>query len=263
MRYVEIGVSDAARSLDFYQGLLGLRPVPEPPEAPAAPAPGVHWLAAEGDEALVKLVQAPPGSTLGGWSGDDLQRGMRHFGMKVGDVRRQAERLRAAGVEFTLEPLVAVGDVTIAFFRDPDGTLLEIIDGHLHYHTVFDERLADRERQAAEARPPAAGPVFDHVAVTVADLDATLAFYRDRLGYPLIGRLVHDQDPRGFVIDYLQAGPAVLEVFTFTEPTTPPPAADDEDRRLGLRAIGLGIEAGQAAGQESHLTDPDGVPLRS
>ncbi|MGP3971035.1 VOC family protein [Streptomyces sp. 6N223] len=251
MRHVEIGVSDVGRSLDFYRGLLGLHPVPAPP------APGVHWLGTGGDQALVKLVQAAENSTLGGWSGDDLQRGLRHVGFKVGDVRRQAERLRAAGVEFTLEPLRAVGDVTIAFFRDPDGTLLEIIDGHLHYHTVYDERLAARERRAAEARPPEAGPVLDHVAVTVADRDAALALYRDRLGYPLIGRLVHDQDPRGFAIDYLQAGPAVLELFTFAAPTAPPPPGPD-DRRLGLRGIATGLGPGLGPGVPA---DPDGVRL--
>jgi catechol 2,3-dioxygenase-like lactoylglutathione lyase family enzyme len=177
---------------------------------------------------------------------------MRHFGLKVGDVFRQAERLRAAGVEFVIEPTAAVGDVNLAFFRDPDGTLLEFIDGHLSYHSVTTPELADRERRLAEERPAGAGPVFDHVAVTVADLDATLAFYRDRLGYPVIGRLVHDQDPRGFVIDYLQAGDAVLEVFSFTAPTRPAPAAGD---RLGLRAVGLAADG-------LPPVDPDGVPLR-
>jgi catechol 2,3-dioxygenase-like lactoylglutathione lyase family enzyme len=248
MAYVEIGITDAERSLDFYHGLLGLRPATDPPE-PAAP--GVHWLSADG--ALVKLVETAPERTLGGWLGDDLQRGMRHVGLKVGDVFRQAERLRSAGVTFTVEPTAAVGDVNLAFFRDPDGTLLEIIDGHLHYHAVSTPELADRERRLAEARSADAGPVFDHVAITAADLDATLAYYRDRLGYPVIGRLVHDQDPRGFVIDYLQAGDAVLELFTFTTPTTPAPAAGD---RLGLRAVGL-------AGDGIAAADPDGVPRRA
>ncbi|MDT0347036.1 VOC family protein [Streptomyces litchfieldiae] len=258
MSYIEIGVTDAERSLDFYRGTLGLGPAAAAPEPPT---PGVHWLSADG--ALVKLVEMGADSTLGGWLGDDLQRGMRHVGLKVGDVFRQAERLRSAGVEFTIEPTAAVGDVNLAFFRDPDGTLLEIIDGHLRYHSVVTPELADRERRLAEARPAGAGPVFDHVAVTAGDLDATLEFYRDRLGYPVIGRLVHDRDPRGFVIDYLQAGPAVLEVFSFTAPTTPAPAAPDGGTsrlrgRLGLRAIGLaGTDlAGELA------AGPDGVPLR-
>ncbi|SOD63503.1 Catechol 2,3-dioxygenase [Streptomyces zhaozhouensis] len=250
MAYVEIGVSDAERSLDFYRGQLGLRAVESAPEPPAA---GVHWLDAGG--ALVKLVvgAGEGDDPLGGWVRDDLQRGMRHFGMKVGDVHRRAERLRSAGVPFTLEPLRAVGDVNIAFFTDPDGTLLEIIDGHLTYHEVTTPALAERERRLAEARSPEAEPVFDHVALTSGDLETSLAYYRDRLGYPVIGRLVHEQDRRGFVIDYLQAGDAVLELFTFTAETAPPP--DPARDRLGLRAVGLADDPGREV-------DPDGVPLR-
>lgn len=275
MSYVEIGVTELERSLDFYRGLLGLRPG-TPPHGPALP--GEHWLSAEG--AMVKLVEAPTGSTLGGWVGDDLQGGMRHFGMKVGDVHRQAERIRDAGVVFSVEPTAAVGDVNLAFFRDPDGTLLEIIDGHLHYHKVFDDALADSERHAARTRPPNAPPVFDHVAVTVPDIDAALSFYGDELGYPLIGQLVHDQDPRGFVIHYLQAGSAVLEVFSFNLPTAPSPWTAQEER-LGLRGIGLTVRGVRrtvtdlvAAGAvdlggthrlrsagDALLTDPAGVPL--
>ncbi|UED85881.1 VOC family protein [Streptomyces profundus] len=249
MAYVEIGVSDAERSLDFYRGLLGLRPADSAPEPATA---GVHWLSGGG--ALVKLVEQPAGSTLGGWIGGDLQRGMRHFGLKVGDVYAQAERLRSAGVSFTVEPLAAVGGVNLAFFTDPDGALLEIIDGHLTYHEVGTPELADEERRLAEERAPDADPVFDHVAVTSADLDGTLSYYRDRLGYPVIGRLVHDQDPRGFVIDYLRAGDAVLEVFTFTGATTRPAPEPTEDR-LGLRAIGLAAELDGSV-------DPHGVALR-
>ncbi|TDC23377.1 hypothetical protein E1265_12980 [Streptomyces sp. 8K308] len=247
MSYVEIGVGDAERSLDFYRGTLGLRRAAEAPEPAAA---GTHWLDADG--ALVKLVEMSAAERAS--EADDLQRGMRHFGLRVGDVFRQAERLRAAGVKFTVEPTAAVGGVNLAFFRDPDGTLLEIIDGHLDYHSVVTPELADHERRLAEARPAGAGPVFDHVAVTVADLDATLAYYRDTLGFPVIGRLVHDQDPRGFVIDYLRAGPAVLEVFSFTAPTRPAP--EEDDGRRGLRAIGLAADEGLAR------VDPDGVPLR-
>ena len=71
-------------------------------------------------------------------------------------------------------------------------------------------------------------------------------------------RGLHEQDPRGFVIDYLQAGPAVLEVFTFTAPgvrTEPAPPPGD---RLGLRALGLATAEGAAPA----TADPDGVPLR-
>ncbi len=247
--YVEIGITDRERSLEFYRGLLGFAPVP----APGPELPGTHWLAA--GPARIKLVEVADGAGLGGWIGDDLQRGIRHVGLKVGDVPRQAERLHAAGVPFTVEPVQAVGDVRLAFFTDPDGTLLEIIDGNLTYHHVLTPELAERERQAALGRPADAAPIFDHVAVTVADLDATLAYYRDSLGCRVIGQLVHSQDPRGFLITYLQAGDAVLEVFTFTADTQENPWVDGDGRR-GFRGVGL-----RSGGVR--LVDPDGIPLQA
>ncbi|MFD0733210.1 VOC family protein [Planotetraspora mira] len=263
IHHVEIGVGDLDRSLDFYQGLLGLQraEVPEPP--------GVRWLSA--GSALLKLVETVSGD-LGGWINDDLQRGIRHVGFTVGDVDLQADRIRDAGIPFTLPPLDAVGGVRLAFFQDPDGTHLEIIDKHLQYHKVSSPELADRERAAAEARPRTAGPSFGHVAVTVDDLDATLAFYRDTLGYQVIGQISQNQDPRGFLLTYLQAGESVLEVFTFTAPTTPSPWAPEANRH-GFRHIAIAVDdvdkararlvaAGARETVDGLLVDADGIPLR-
>ncbi|MEV7803856.1 VOC family protein [Microbispora sp. NPDC088329] len=263
IRHVEIGVADLTRSIDFYRDLLDLPPA----EGPAG-SPGVAWLAA--GSVLLKLVETGDGD-LGGWVNDDLQRGIRHIGFKVGDVDLRAERVRDAGVPFTLPPLDAVGGVRIAFFQDPDGTHLEITDNHLRYHRVASPELAERERLAALSRPRTAPPVFDHVAVTSADLDAALAFYRDTLGYEVIGQIVQDQDPRGFLITYLLAGDAVLEVFTFAVPTTASPWAPDPCRH-GFRHLAVAVEdpekeagrlvaAGARVAADGLLVDPDGVPL--
>ena len=40
----------------------------------------------------------------------------------------------------------------------------------------------------------------------------------------VIGRLRHRDDPNGFLMTYLQAGDAVLELFSFTAPKTSGPA---------------------------------------
>jgi catechol 2,3-dioxygenase-like lactoylglutathione lyase family enzyme len=115
--------------------------------------------------------------------------------------------------------------------------------------------------------------------VTVEDLDATLAFYRDALGYEAIGQLDHG-GPNGFLITYLQAGGVVLEVFTFTAPKRPNPWTPEESR-LGLRTIGIGaddpdgtarllgavggrpVDGGEAGEAGTLLTDGDGIPLRA
>ncbi|MEU7910596.1 VOC family protein [Microbispora bryophytorum] len=263
VRHVEIGVADLARSLGFYRDLLDLAPAQGP-----VGGPGVAWLAA--GSVLLKLVETGDGD-LGGWVNDDLQRGIRHIGFKVGDVDLRAERVRDAGVPFTLPPLDAVGGVRIAFFQDPDGTHLEITDNYLRYHRVASPELAERERLAALSRPRTAPPVFDHVAVTSADLDVALAFYRDTLGYEVIGQITQDQDPRGFLITYLLAGDAVLEVFTFTAPTIASPWTPDPCRR-GFRRVTLAVEdpeeaalrlteAGARVAHDDVLVDADGVPL--
>lgn len=278
IRYVEIGVADLARSLDFYRDLLDLVPAAAPPaapieqsvERPAESADGVRvaWLAA--GPALLKLVETGPGD-LGGWVNDDLQRGVRHIGFKVGDVDLRAERIRDAGVPFTLPPLDAVGGVRIAFFQDPDGTHLEITHGYLRYHRVSSPEVAERERLAALDRPRTAAPVFDHVAVTSAGLDDALAFYRDTLGYEVIGQISQDQDPRGFLITYLLAGDAVLEVFTFAAPTTPSPWTPDPCRH-GFRRVAVAVRdpeeaaarmvaAGARVAADGVVVDADGVPL--
>ncbi len=257
IHHVEIGVSDLARSVDFYRGLLDLQPAPGPG------VPGTARLSA--GPVRLDLVEVG-GGDLGGWVNDDLQRGVRHVGFKVGDVDLRAEKVRDAGVPFTLPPLDAVGGVRLAFFQDPDGTHLEIIDSHLQYHVVTSPELAERERSAAQARPRTAGPAFDHVAITVADLDAALALYRDTLGWEMIGQIVQDQDPRGFLLTYLQAGQAVLEIFTFTEDTAEGPGAPDGSR-LGFRHVGIATgdpeaTAARMAAAGGLFTDADGVPLR-
>lgn len=241
--HVELGITDLRRSLDFYRGVLGFAPA----EPPGPSRPGVHWLSAgsssvPGASVLLALVETDPQRAgPGGWRPDDLQRGFRHLGFKVGDVPAYAERLRSAGVRFTLEPLEAVGDVRLAFFTDPDGALLEIIDGHLGYHRTWSRELAEREAAAARARPASAGPVFDHVAVTVANLQSALELYRDELGHALIGGLDHSSDARGFTIDYLQAGACILELFTFTAAETEPSPWTADPDLLGIRGIGAAV----------------------
>jgi catechol 2,3-dioxygenase-like lactoylglutathione lyase family enzyme len=261
--YVELGVSDLQRSLDFYRGVLGFSDA----EPPAPPRAGVHWLDAgssslPGGSTLIALSVAPtgPATGMGGWRPDDLQKGYRHVGFKVGDVPAYAERLRSAGVTFTLEPIEAVGAVRLAFFTDPDGSLLEIIDGHLSYDRTWSGELAAREAAAAAARPAQAGPALDHVALTVEDLDAALALYRDELGYELIGGLDHAfYDERGFQIDYLQAGSSIIELFTFTAATKHPSPWTPDPAQLGIRGLGVVVPRSHHALDPHELLRPGGA----
>lgn len=244
LRRVEIGCRDLDRSLDFYQRLLGFRPLDD------APRPTRRSRSLSHGTVVLELVEVGAEGNQGGWVNDDLQGGIRHLGMKVADVDRQIKRLEDAGVTVLSQPMDVLGDVRIAFFLDPDGARLEFIQGNLGYQQVFSPALA-----AAEAAQRAGTqPRFDHVAVTVSDLAAALEFWRDRFGFEVIGDIRHHGDPRGFLMTYLQAGQAVLEVFSFDVPIVPNDLSAAGSSVVGPRRLVLDGVGGQ-------LVAPDGVPV--
>jgi catechol 2,3-dioxygenase-like lactoylglutathione lyase family enzyme len=54
---------------------------------------------------------------------------------------------------------------------------------------------------------------LDHVAITVADLERSIAFYTEMLGCAVAGQLLLDDGD--FKIVYLRSGDAVVELFAF------------------------------------------------
>jgi catechol 2,3-dioxygenase-like lactoylglutathione lyase family enzyme len=194
-----LGARDLDRSTAFYSGLLGLPPVP-----------GVGFRAGD---LLIHVTEVGAAGIPGDWVNDDLQQGIRHFGINVDDVDAEIDRLRAAGVRVISPPADVLGGVRIAFFLDPDGARIEFVQGDLEYEHVYTGGGSDV-----------------HVAVTVESLP-------DR--WPVIGDLRHHDDPRGFLMTYFQAGPVVLEVFTFDVPTSPDPIPANPGDLLGFRGMGI------------------------
>jgi methylmalonyl-CoA epimerase len=121
--HVAITVQDMDRAVAFYRDLLGLEVL------------GQLFL----EDGTIKLVFLRSGggcvelfeyrdqdaATAVGVP--DTVGGFKHLALQTDDVDGVAARLKAAGVAFTLEPLDAVGGVRLAFFRDPDGNLLELV----------------------------------------------------------------------------------------------------------------------------------------
>jgi predicted enzyme related to lactoylglutathione lyase len=165
---VEILVRDVAAAERFYGGLLGFA-----------------------DE-RVRLVEGAAGD---GWVDDDRQLGNRHLAVYVGDVDAEAARLKDAGVEFTVEPQDATGDVRLAFFRDPDGTVLELLSGPPRYDRAYAE-----EHVVLPA--PGEPPRLAHLAITVERAP--------RQG--LVGELEVGETLISFV-----DGPVPLELFSFAD----------------------------------------------
>lgn len=123
--HVAITVRDMERSVGFYRDLLGFEVL------------GQLFL----NEGTLKIVYLQSGAVrveLFEFRGQDAETavgvpdtvgGFKHLALQTDDVDGVAARLKAAGTEFTLEPLDAVGRVRLAFFRDPDGNLLELVSG--------------------------------------------------------------------------------------------------------------------------------------
>ena len=197
-----VNCTDVQRSVEYYTKFLELRVVREPTAQRAV---------LDAVTATIELRAVGNGREHTSWSPDDLQKGFRHLGFKVDRLDERAGVLKAAGVEFKLDPLDAEGAVRICFFYDPDGTLLEMIQGDLQYAEILDADGVARERALGVPQRPR----FDHVAVTIEDRDRTSAFYRENYGFSFIGTIEQPHDSRGFHIGYLKGGDTVIEVFTY------------------------------------------------
>jgi catechol 2,3-dioxygenase-like lactoylglutathione lyase family enzyme len=203
IRSVLINVVDVQTSVDFYRQHLGGQLVGEQ---------GADGAVLDFLTGTVELRRIPSGTAASTWVPDDLQLGFRHLGFKVTDLDARVADLKAAGIPFHLDPIDAEGGVRLAFFFDPDGTLLEFVEGPLQYHEVFDRAAVDADWALGEPERPR----LDHVAETVADLDHTVEEY-SKLGWSLMSGIHQAGDARGFEIAYLRSGDTSLEVFTFSK----------------------------------------------
>ena len=123
--HVAITVRSVERSVAFYRDLLGFEVLGQ-------------LLVDEGRLKLVYLRSGGAHVELFEFRDHDAETavgvpdsvgGFKHLALQTDDVDAVAGRLRAAGAEFTVDPLDAEGGVRLAFFRDPDGNLLEIVSG--------------------------------------------------------------------------------------------------------------------------------------
>lgn len=246
---VLINVADVQRSVDFYTRHLGVVPV-------EVTADGAVLDAVTATITLSRI-EAPADST---WIADDLQAGFRHVGFKVSDLDERVARLREDAVRFQLEPIHAEGDVRITFFYDPDGTLLELVEGPLQYHEVYDRDAVDADWGLGDPDRPR----FDHVAETVHDAHAAHGFF-EGLGFTLMGGIHQPSDPRGFEITYLRGGDSSIEIFEFgaAELSRRAPQVDAP----GFAAVELTGETPDVAvevssgGDRTLVADPDGLVL--
>jgi catechol 2,3-dioxygenase-like lactoylglutathione lyase family enzyme len=109
-------------------------------------------------------------------------RWFQHAAIVVSDMDRAYARLRKHGVEHASSGPQTLpvsnpnaGGIRAFYFRDPDGHFLELIE--------FPAGKGEPRWQAKDE-------LFlgiDHTAIVVADTDASLRFYRDALGFRVVG----------------------------------------------------------------------------
>lgn len=175
--HVNVNCSDLDRSLAFYTDLVGLSPATR--TVPADPQPGdafgleqVQWDAwiLKGDSGyespvldLLEWAVPPP---QGEPAADPVATGFNRLGFTTPDLGAMHDRLTSAGVEVWSAPTTLEfergGGTRLFVCRDPDGTLLEFVEG-------TDTHLS-------------------HIVVNCADLDASRRYYTD-----VIGLTPHDE----------------------------------------------------------------------
>ena len=175
------------------------------------------------------------------------ERGFQRLGILVPDLAAWTERIATHGGEVWSEPfghtLASGGEIKLVFANDPDGTAMEVIE--------------------------AGGPALSFVAVTVADLERSLAFYTS-LGFVQRATFASDNDEASHLrVDgrvafdevFLTApggGDVTLILVAFSEPATndvPPRPANT----LGIWRVAMLVPDLDAAVRElpvAPLSDP-------
>ena len=172
-----MAVSDADRSVQFYSSVLGFSTAGE------MQTDGTRTLRVQLGRECIDLVEylAPRGRAVPADSRSN-DRWFQHAAIIVSDMDRAYAVLREARVEHvSVAPQRLpdwnpnAGGIRAFYFRDPDRHVLEVLQF---------------PPGKGEARWQAKDRLFlgiDHTAIVVADTEASLRFYRDKLGLRVAG----------------------------------------------------------------------------
>jgi catechol 2,3-dioxygenase-like lactoylglutathione lyase family enzyme len=187
---IGVTVNDMDRAVAFYTKVLGFERISgdEVSGEPHERLYGVFGIRLHttrlrlGDE-QIELIEflAPRGRPIPADSKSN-DRWFQHVAIIVSDMDQAYRRLREHRVEHAssgpqLLPAwnKAAGGIEAFYFRDPDGNHLEVL------HFPPDKGAAKWHRTDRLFLG------IDHTAIVVADTDASLAFYRDRMGLTIAG----------------------------------------------------------------------------
>ena len=116
--HVAVTVRDLLETIEFYVK-LGFKP------GARSESPTQTTLFLEAGDARLEIF-APKSRTSPHELGDNDQ-GMKHIAIKVDDIWKAYEEAKAKGIVFEGEPRRTPMGNTVAFFRDPNGVLLQLL----------------------------------------------------------------------------------------------------------------------------------------
>lgn len=211
---IEITVSDADRALKFYSEVFSFEEVSDQTvrdtnylRLEGAAASGVRVVRMRLGDEYVDLVQfaGTQGRPVPADSRSN-DRWFQHIAIVVSDMQRAYERLRDAHVEqISSGPQrlpdwnVDAAGIEAFYFRDLDRHALELIDfppdkGQSKWHVPTNKLFLG----------------IDHSATAIGDTNASLQFYHDLLGLPIVGR----SDNSGIEQEHLSGVPGAVVHIT-------------------------------------------------
>jgi catechol 2,3-dioxygenase len=186
---VQLSVADLERSIAYYGEAIGLHPVSNGSQAITLGA---------GDRPLLELVEQPGAAPSDGYTG------LYHLALLVPERRDLAAWLAHAARDNV--SLTGLSDHYVSeaiYLRDPDRHGIEIYCDRPR--SIWEGQVGQRmttqpldvEGLLAELDDPSSTPfhglafgtVMGHVHLKVADIPATVAFYRDLVGFGLMAQL--------------------------------------------------------------------------
>ena len=132
-----MSVTDLERSISFYRDLLGLkllwrldhRRSKALEQVLGLSQVDVSYAMLEGRGGRLELFQYhSPGGKPNPLDRPVCDRGITHVAFQVEGIQQIYERLRSSGVRFHSQPQVVREGVTVAYMRDPDGIVVELVE---------------------------------------------------------------------------------------------------------------------------------------
>ncbi len=118
--HTAVTISDMERSLKFYTEVLGFK------KHQTIELPDLYIEYLKLGDSLLELFAVK--DAAGDPRRQMNQVGFQHLCILSDDVDGDAAQLKKKGVEFTMEPQGAEGVKKIAFFEDPDGIKIELVE---------------------------------------------------------------------------------------------------------------------------------------